>query len=74
MDKSVSIHQRILQMLVTGIYKVRNDLGPEIMKDIFLFVQNHTIWEMIELCKGKEAAQCNLEQKEYLPLPKKYGN
>ena len=39
MDKSVSIHQRILQMLATGIYKVRNDLGPEIMKDIFHFVQ-----------------------------------
>ena len=39
MDKSVSIHQRILQMLATGIYKVRNDLGPEIMKDMFHFVQ-----------------------------------
>ena len=26
-------------MLATGIYKVRNDLGPEIMKDIFHFVQ-----------------------------------
>ena len=39
MDKSVSIHQRILQMLAKGIYKVRNDLGPEIMKVIFHFVQ-----------------------------------
>ena len=38
-DKSVSIHQRNLQILATEIYKVRNDLGPEIMKDIFLFVQ-----------------------------------
>ena len=38
-DKSVSIHQRNLQILATEIYKVRNDLGPEIMKDIFHFVQ-----------------------------------
>ena len=38
-DKSVSIHQRNLQILATEICKVRNDLGPEIMKDIFLFVQ-----------------------------------
>ena len=38
-DKSVSIHQRNLQILATEIYKVRNDLGPEIMKDVFHFVQ-----------------------------------
>ena len=38
-DKSVSIHQRNLQILATEIYKVRKDLGPEIMKDIFHFVQ-----------------------------------
>ena len=33
-DESVSI-QRNQQILVTEIYKVRHDLGPEIMKDIF---------------------------------------
>ena len=38
-DKSVSVHQRNLQTLVIEIYKARNDLGPEIMKDIFHFVQ-----------------------------------
>ena len=38
-DKSVSIHQRNLQILATEIYKARNDLGPEIMKDIFHSVQ-----------------------------------
>ena len=38
-DKSVSIHQRNLQTLVIEIYKARNDLGPEIMKDIFHFAQ-----------------------------------
>ena len=38
-DKLVIIHQRILQILATEIYKVRNDLGPEIMKDNFHSVQ-----------------------------------
>ena len=37
-DKSVSIHQGNPQILATEIYKVRNDLEPEIMKDIFHFV------------------------------------
>ena len=39
MDKSVSIHQRNLQIIATEIYKVRDNLGPEIVKDIFHFVQ-----------------------------------
>ena len=38
-DKSISIHKRNLQILATEIYKVRNDLGPEIMKGIFHFLQ-----------------------------------
>ena len=38
-NKSVGIHQRYLQILATEIYKVRNNLGSEIMKDIFHFVQ-----------------------------------
>ena len=37
-DKSGSI-QRNLQILAIEIYKVRNDLGPGILKDIFHFVQ-----------------------------------
>ena len=38
-DKSVIIHQRNLQIFATENYKVRNGLGPEIMKDIFHSVQ-----------------------------------
>ena len=37
-DKSVKIHQNNLQILATGIYKVKNDLGPKTMTDIFIFV------------------------------------
>ena len=38
-NRSVTFHQRNLQILVTEIYKVRNELGPETVKDIFHFVQ-----------------------------------
>ena len=38
-DKSASIHQINLKILATEIYKARNDLGPEIIKDIFHSVQ-----------------------------------
>ena len=38
-DKSVKIHQKNLQILATEIYKVKNDLGPKIMADIFHFVE-----------------------------------
>ena len=34
-DNSVTIHQRNLQVLVTEIFKAKNDLSPEIMKEVF---------------------------------------
>ena len=38
-DKSMKIHQKNLQVLATEVYKVKNDLGPKIMADIFHFVE-----------------------------------
>ena len=35
------MHQRNLQILATEIYKVKNELAPGIMKDIFHFVEKH---------------------------------
>ena len=37
LDNAVSIHQRNLQVLVTEIFKVKNSLSPEIMKQVFDF-------------------------------------
>ena len=34
-DHSVTVHHKILQFLVTEIFKVKNDLAPDIMKDVF---------------------------------------
>ena len=35
LDKSVTVHEKYLQVLVTVIYKVKIGIAPEIMKDIF---------------------------------------
>ena len=34
-DYSVGIHQKNLQVLVTEIFKVKNSLAPDVMKDVF---------------------------------------
>ena len=41
-DKSVSIHIKNLQYLTTEIFKVKNGLCPEIMKEILIFHENPT--------------------------------
>ena len=38
-DKSLSIHQKNLQILGTEICKTKNDLGPKIMKDTSHFIR-----------------------------------
>ena len=35
LDHSVTVHYKNVQILVTKIYKVKNEIAPEIMKDIF---------------------------------------
>ena len=39
-DQSVTIHQRNLQALAISMYKVKNDLSTEIMKEIFPLVES----------------------------------
>ena len=71
-NKSVSIHQRNLQILATEINKVRNDSGLKLWKIFFTLYRNMTIWEMIEVCKGKETAHWTSWENLYLLLPQKY--
>ena len=39
-DNSVTIHDRNIQKLATEMYKMKNDLSPNIMKDIFTLNKN----------------------------------
>ena len=38
-DNSLNIHHRNLQKLVTEIFKVKNVLSPELMNDVFEFIE-----------------------------------
>ena len=43
-DHSVTVHQKNLQVLVTEIFKVENNLAPDIMKDVFESKGPHTTY------------------------------
>ena len=57
-DKSVTIHVRDLHYLVTEIYKVKNSISPEIMRDIFHFQEN----ENYNLRSGTHIASRNMRR------------
>ena len=42
-DNAVTVHQRNLQVLATEIYKVRMDLAPQLVKELFPLVLMHII-------------------------------
>ena len=54
--KSVTIHVRNLHYLVTEVYKVKNNISPEIMKEIFHFQEN----ENYTLRSGTHLASRNM--------------
>ena len=60
-DKSVSIHVKNLQYLATEIFKVKNDLCPEIMKEIFIFHENPTY----NLRSGNHLTRRNIRKTHY---------
>ena len=55
-DKSVTIHVRNLHYLVTEVYKVKNNISLEIMKEIFHFQEN----ENCTLRSGTHLASRNM--------------
>ena len=60
-EKNLSNHQRNLQLLMIEIYKVKHNISPEFMKDVFFEIHNNY----------------NLQSDNHLRLPKivttKYG-
>ena len=55
-DKSATIHVRNLHYLVTEVYKVKNNISPEIMREIFHFQEN----ENYTLRSGTHLASRNM--------------
>ena len=60
-DKSTSVHMKDLQHLVTELFKVKNDLSPEIMKEIFVCQENETC----NLRSGNPLARNNMRTTQY---------
>ena len=56
-DKSVTIHVRNLHYLVAEVYKVKNNISPDIMRDIFHFHEN----EKYNLGSGAYLAYRNMK-------------
>ena len=72
-DKSASIHQINLKILATEIYKARNDLGPEIMKDIFHSVQKAYNLRNRSTLQRRRNRTVYFGTESISPLPQKYG-
>ena len=60
-DKSTSIHVKNFQHLPTELFKVKNDFSPEIMKEIFVFLEN----KIYNLRSGNCLAQKNIRTTQY---------
>ena len=79
-DKSVTIHQRNLQLLATEIFKTKNELNSKIMEEIFTFknvdhnLRNNTslkIGNLKTVYYGTESLS-NLAAKIWSLLPNEY--
>ena len=57
-DKFVSIHVKNVQYLVTEIYKVKNGLSTEIMKEVFIFQEN----ENYDLRSGTQRIEIRIQR------------
>ena len=60
-DKSVSIHMKNLQYLATEIYKVKNCISPEIMKEVFILQKN----ENYNLMSGTHLTNKNIHMAHF---------
>ena len=60
-DKSVSIHMKNLQYLATEIYKVKNCISPEIMKEVFILQKN----ENYNLMSGTHLTNKNIHMTHF---------
>ena len=63
LNGSVTIHHRNIQLVAILMFKVKNGLCPEIMRDIFLFNKNWVPNCKCRLCKNYVAQVGFIETK-----------
>ena len=59
-DNSLNIHHINLQKLLTEIFKVKNGLSPELMNDVFEFIENYTPYEHFRISGRGRSVQQNM--------------
>ena len=60
-EESTRIHVKNLQHLATELFKIKNDLSPEIMNEVFVFRECETC----NLSGGYHLAQKNIQTAQY---------
>ena len=72
-DKSVTVHQRNLQILATEMYKILNGLSPDIMQDIFETKLTTIILVMRQHFPQEILKQLDMDFKPSLTWLQKFG-
>lgn len=70
---SVTIHQRNLQSLTIEIFKVYNNIAPEITRNVFESKNRHVIFEEISVCNVEMEILLCMAQKQMPPSEHKFG-
>ena len=74
-DNSLNIHHRNLQKLVTEIFKVKNGLSPELMNDVFEFIEKPYSLRTTSHFRSRKirTTKCCIELHRILTLATNYG-
>ena len=72
-DNSYSIHHRNLQKLAVEMYKVKNNLSPTIMKDIFPNREIHYDLRNVNTFQSRNIRTVIMEPKTFLIGEQKHG-
>ena len=72
-DNSLTIHQKNLQLLAIEIFKVKMNISPEIMNEIFEFLKNSFYKLRCSNCLSRSTILHILRSIPLQTLPLKYG-
>ena len=72
-DNPLNIHLRKLQKFVTEIFKVKSGLSPELMNDVFEFIEKPYSLQTTSHFRSRKIVQQNMAQKHLLTLAPNYG-
>ena len=72
-DDSLNIHHRNLQKLATEIFKDNNGLSPQLMDNVFGFIEKPYSLQKLRISGRGRSIKQNMAQKQLLTLAPNYG-